>query len=270
MAGRRVAPPAYRVAVPLSVGIVGLALIGVGQAVPNRHSIESDLTTRSSQALQKADLVGLTVSFSGRDATITGAGQTELAQKAVDVVAGVDGVRVAKAKLAAAGSAAATPAPAQTASPGPTATASTAPTETTTPTEAPTATAAVADIPLGFTLADGAIKVTGTVQSQATGDALISAVRAAGQGWTVTDKLSVDPALAAEPLAADRFPALTRLIAAAPTKGSLLVIQYNADSVILRGKPATAAAERKLLTAAAGTVKSPSGVLDGLDVPKKS
>jgi hypothetical protein len=257
MPGRRVALTNQRIAVPLSVGVVGLALIGFGQSVPNRHSIEDDLTTRSTQALQKADLVDLTVSFSGRDATITGPGPAEVAQRAESVVSAVDGVRVAKAEVACGGSAAE---PAPIATPTPIAT------PDATPTAAPTA--AVPDIPLGFTLVDGGIKVTGTVRAKATEEALISAVQSAGQGWKVTDKLAVDPGLAAEPLAADRFPALSKLIAAAPIDGTKLVIQYNADTVILRGTPATPAAERALLTAAAGTVPTASGVLDGLDVPK--
>jgi hypothetical protein len=256
MPGRSVAA-SHRVAVPLSVGIVGLALIGIGQTVPNRHSIENDLTTKSTKALHDADLVGLTVSFSGRDATISGAGQAEVAQRAVDAVKDVDGVRVAKAELAGGGG---TAAPA----PGPTPA-----TATPTPTPAPTATP-IADLPLGFTLVDGGIKVTGTVRAKATDEALITAVRAAGHGWKVTDKLSVDPTLAAEPLAAERFPGLTRLLATAPIDGTKLVIQYNGDTVILRGTPATPEAERALLTAAAGTVPVPSGVLDGLDVPEKS
>ena len=226
MPGRRVALSNQRITVPLSVGVVGLALIGIGQSVPNRHSIEHDLTARSTQALQKADLVDLIVSFSGRDATITGSAPAEVAQRAESVVGAVDGVRVAKAKFSGGGSAA-TPAPIAT--PAPVAT----------PTPAPTA--AVPDIPLGFTLVDGGIKVTGTVRAKATEEALISAVQAAGHGWKVTDKLAVDPGLASEPLAADRFPALGKLIATAPIGGTKLVIQYNADTVILRGTPATAA-----------------------------
>jgi hypothetical protein len=257
MPGRSLAS-SNRIAVPLSVGIVGLALIGIGQAVPNRHSIENDLTTKSTKALHDADLVGLTVSFSGRDATISGAGQAEVAQRAEGVVKDVKGVRAAKAELAGGGgAAAAAPAPSQT------------PTPVETPTPAATTTP-IADLPLGFTLVDGGIKVTGTVRAKATEEALITAVQATGHGWKVTDKLAVDPTLAAEPLAAERFPGLTQLLATAPIDGTKLVIQYNGETVILRGTPATPEAERALLTAAAGTVPAPSGVLDGLDVPKKS
>ena len=96
MAGRITAGPGRRLVVPVAVGVVGLTLITLGQIVPNRHAIEDDLTSRSSEALKSADLVGLSVSFSGRDATITGAGSTELANQAKDVVSTVDGVRVAR------------------------------------------------------------------------------------------------------------------------------------------------------------------------------
>jgi hypothetical protein len=246
---------------PVSVGVVGLALIGFGQAVPNRHSIENDLTARSTKALQTADLTGLTVSFSGRDATITGTGPADVANRAESVVSAVDGVRVADAQLSSGD-----PAPPATPAPTPVAVAtpSVTPTPEPTPTPAPTQAAA---IPIGFTLADGTITVTGTVQSQASGQALINATKAAGHGWKVVDKLGVNTSLAAPAPKANRLPALTRLLAKAPVGGTKLVIQYNHDTVILRGTPATSKIEFSLLNAAATTVSGKSKVTDGLDVP---
>ena len=240
-----------RLALPVSVGVVGLTLISVGQVVPNRHSIENDLTDRSSEALRSADLTGLTVSFSGRDATVTG--PSDLTGQAVSVVGAVKGVRVAKA-----GSAAAAPAEAPTP-------ASPAPTET--PAPATTSAASKPAVPVGFTLTGGTLTVSGTVSSDSARTALIGAAKAAGNGWSVVDKLTVDVSLPAPVRpSSSRLPAVTRLLAKAPADGDKLVIQYSEAKVILRGTPHSTAAERALLTAAAATISGKAAVVDGLDV----
>ena len=222
-----------RLVVPASVGVIGLALLGIGQSQVNRHAIQDDLTTRSTRALKSADLTGLSVSFAGRDATITGADTAERARQAVAVVSAVDGVETAKADLSAA-------------------------------VEPSTPAASAIVIPVGFTLADGTITVTGTVGSKSAQANLIDAVKATGKGWQVVDRLSVAGSATEEPKQS-RLSAVTQLLAKAPITGSKLVIQYNHGSVILRGTPADAAAERALLTAAAATVDAPSAVVDGLD-----
>ncbi|PXY37160.1 hypothetical protein DI005_36915 [Prauserella sp. PE36] len=58
--------------------------------------IESDLLARSRSALADAGLPGASVSFEGRDATVSGLSARE-AEWAVGVVAGVEGVRAADA-----------------------------------------------------------------------------------------------------------------------------------------------------------------------------
>jgi len=244
-----------RLAVPAFVGVVGLTLIGIGQAVPNRHSIENDLTARSARALQAAGLPGLTVSFSGRDATISGTGPAELGHRAEHVVSTVAGVRTANAELARSAAAPESgPAPAAEPATGET------------PTPAPTSPPAV--VPVGFTLVDGTITITGTVRSEATRSTLTDAARAAGKSWKIVDRLTVDSSLATSATPQPkRFPAIGRLLATAPVDGAKLVIQYAGPTVILRGTPATAGAERALLTAAAATVGSTTAVKDGLDVP---
>jgi hypothetical protein len=259
---------------PVSVGVIGLALIGLGQAVPNRHSIEDDLAARSTKALAAAELTGATVSFTGRDATITNLPQNNeaTALKAVKVVESVKGVRTAGASTVSSGPGAPTPGPTMSplagAGDSPSATPeATATTAEPTITVEPTATAKPVDFPVGFTLADGTITVTGTVRSKAAATDLITATKAAGRGWKVVDKTTLDPGLTTASPKADKLPALTRLLAKAPLHGSTLVIQYKADQVILRGTPATAKAESSLLKAAAATVSGKSKVFDGLDVP---
>src|SRR4051794_33594082 len=221
MAGRFGAGPSL--VLPACVGVAGLTLICIGQFGPNRHAIQDDLTSRSTAALASARLTGLSVSFSGRDATITGATTAEQADRAEALVSSVDGVRVVKADLA--GDAAAAPSPAATAT-GPSPAVTDTPAQTQSPatetpapdtsatetpataTPAATATAAPVAVPVGFTLVDGRITVTGTVRSTSAGHALIAAVKAAGNGWTVVDRLRVDGSITAPAPKAGRLPAL--------------------------------------------------------------
>ena len=249
-------------AVPVSVGVIGLALIGIGQVVPNRHAIEDDLTTRSSEALESADLTGFSISFSGRDATLTGSDIGGAAGRATAVVESVDGVRVVHTSITSQDE---IPAPAETSAPAetPALAETSAPAETSeaAPTPKPAA------LPVGFTLMDGTITATGSVPSKAAGSALIDAVKAAGNDWKVVDHLQVDDSLTAAEPEQSRLDAVSHLLATAPIDGSKLVIQYNHGSVILRGTPSDAASERALLTAATATVAKKSAVVDGLDTP---
>ena len=247
-------PAAGRLVVPASVGVVGLALILVGQTVLNRHAIEHDLTNQSTKALQSADLVGLSVSFTGRDATITGSGSDDLAQQATSVVSAVSGVRVAKVKLTGTtASSTGTPVVTSTASATPAASMAASPTPP------------VAAVPVGFTFANGTMTVTGTVPSDADRTALMSAATAAGHGWSVVDKVTVDSSVATLVPSTTRLPAVTGLLAGIPVDSSALVIQYNGTSVILRGAPANLATELAILADAAKTVDQSSDVIDHLD-----
>jgi outer membrane protein OmpA-like peptidoglycan-associated protein len=78
------------------VAIAGLILIGLAQAVPNRHSIEDNLTQRSVTALEAAGLNGIQVSFVGRDGSLGVPRQSDV-DKARSIVAALDGVRVVSA-----------------------------------------------------------------------------------------------------------------------------------------------------------------------------
>lgn len=75
------------------VGAAGLLGIGLAQGIPNRHSMEDDLTRRSSQALEQAGISGAQVRFAGRDGSlvVTSAAQVDRAR---DIVAALEGVRV--------------------------------------------------------------------------------------------------------------------------------------------------------------------------------
>lgn len=77
----------------IAIGAVGLLAIGLAQSIPNRHSMEDNLTRRSTAALEQAGITGTQVKFVGRDGTleVTSAADVERARQ---VVAGLEGVRV--------------------------------------------------------------------------------------------------------------------------------------------------------------------------------
>ena len=83
----------FPVWVPWTVGIVGGALVLVGELVPIRASVEDSLVSRSVEALDGATVTYEDVSFSGRDGTVTGVDLSQVRQ-AEGLVAGLEGVRV--------------------------------------------------------------------------------------------------------------------------------------------------------------------------------
>ena len=92
------AAPARGLLVPVLVGVVGLAAISLGQDVSNRHGIEGDLGERSRHALQAAGIEGAQVSFVGRDGTVRVASAAD-GDRALSIVRGVNGVRVARVEV---------------------------------------------------------------------------------------------------------------------------------------------------------------------------
>jgi outer membrane protein OmpA-like peptidoglycan-associated protein len=83
---------------PLVVAVPGLVVIGLLQSIPNRHSVEADLTDRSVHALQGAGLSTVDVSFTGRDGTLRAHSAAD-ADRAVAVVRAVEGIRVVVAEV---------------------------------------------------------------------------------------------------------------------------------------------------------------------------
>lgn len=87
-----------RAALAVVIGVVGLIGIGLAQSIPNRHSMEQDLTGRSEVALQAAGLTGIEVSFIGRDGTIRLRSAADV-DRALAIVRAQEGVRVAVAEV---------------------------------------------------------------------------------------------------------------------------------------------------------------------------
>jgi outer membrane protein OmpA-like peptidoglycan-associated protein len=83
-----------QLALPVTVATVGLATLGVVQALPNRNAVQSQLTDRSTRALSAAGINGAQVEFDGRDATVhvRSAGDRD---RALAIVRSQQGVRVA-------------------------------------------------------------------------------------------------------------------------------------------------------------------------------
>lgn len=82
--------------VPAVVALVGLAVIAAVQCVPNRHSMERDLTERSTRALRAGGLSDVEVHFVGRDGTVRlhSADDRAWALRVVRAQRGVRAVRV--------------------------------------------------------------------------------------------------------------------------------------------------------------------------------
>jgi outer membrane protein OmpA-like peptidoglycan-associated protein len=162
-------------AVPVMVGVLGLAALGVGQLLPIRHTVESDLTARSEAALQAAGFNGVKVDFTGRDGTLTGSlGSAQDVARALAAVRGLDGVRVATAKIDVAGA-------------GGGAGNATAPAG-----GSPTAPAALAQPQLTAVTVGGKVTLTGKVPSDDARKALVDAVTATFGAGNVVDLLIVD------------------------------------------------------------------------------
>jgi outer membrane protein OmpA-like peptidoglycan-associated protein len=77
----------------VAIGVVGLLGIGLAQGMPNRRSIEDNLTRRSSAALEQAGISGAQVRFTGRDGSLVVPSAADV-DRAREIVAAVAGVRV--------------------------------------------------------------------------------------------------------------------------------------------------------------------------------
>lgn len=219
--------------------VVPTVLAGVTELWP-RHQIESTLSAAGGQALAAAGFPGATVSFTGRDGTITGVPSGQAAQ-AVAAVEAATGVRIAQAgdaggSGAPAGTGAATgsaPAPSQAAQ------------------------------PFTLTRQGGSIIVAGTVGSDADKAALLAAATAKAGGATVVDQITVTSG-ATLPTGVDATSvgALTAALVAAPGD---LAASVTTSGVSLTGAVPSDATKAGI-AAAVGSALSGVTVDNGLTV----
>ncbi|WP_326957179.1 OmpA family protein [Amycolatopsis sp. NBC_01286] len=189
----------------LLAGVVTWALAG---------SIQRDLTTKSQDALAAAGLPAGSVSFDGRDATLSGF-PPDKALRALDVVQNVDGVRAAQI------SGDVIPvAPTPTPSPSPTKTTQPSPTTTTSPAPPPTDKAGVqaeidrmlAEAPIAFV--PNTARLTPEGEQAAKGVAVALAKSPATFRYRVTGHVARGPGgeSAALKLSRDRARAVARIL----------------------------------------------------------
>ena len=273
------------VAWPLAAGVVGLAALGIGQGWPNRHSVESDLTDRSAAALASAGVPSVSVSFAGRDGTVSGTVDTEGDRRAVlDTVRAQQGVRVAVDRLTVRApgpsSTATTPPPPPTSSPAepsttatssPSDTPSTAPsqtaTDTTSPSTSPSATTTEPTAPAGtvapslkLTVGTKGALLTGAVPDAATRDSLVSAAAAIVGEGKVVDTLTVDPKVTPDGLSS-----LGGVLAGLGPDADATVTLFD-GTIALDGSVGSQEARQAALTAAESVVGTAAKVRDGLTV----
>lgn len=83
-----------------AVAVLGLSLLMAVQLTLNRSAIENRLERHAVEALIRTGISGVTVTVDGRDAVLRGSSLSDLdAQRAIDTVADIDGMRVVRDEI---------------------------------------------------------------------------------------------------------------------------------------------------------------------------
>ncbi|MHA6782934.1 OmpA family protein [Pseudonocardia saturnea] len=186
--------------------VVPTVLAGLTLLWP-RPQIEADLTRTATESLAAAGITGGGVDVTGRDATITGLTGPD-AERAVGIVQGVDGVRVAQLPAGAG-----------------------APAEGGTAPGADPAAAAAA--PFGLARRGDEIVLTGVVASKEEADALVAAATEQAGGLTVVDELTVTAGATAQAAATPANVGLVAGLLGATADG--VAASFDGDTLTLTG-----------------------------------
>lgn len=199
--------------------VVPTALAGLTLLWP-RPQIEADLTRTATESLAAAGITGAGVSFTGRDATLTGISGPDAA-RAVEIVQGVSGVRVAQ--LPADGAGAGTG-------------------DGTGDGTGVEPDAAVAGGPFGIARRGTDIVLTGVVGSEAERASLVAAATEQAGGSTVVDELTVTEGALPQPgVTTSSVGAITALLSAIPGD---VATSIDGDTLTLTGSaPDSASAQ---------------------------
>ncbi len=220
--------------VPIVVGAVGLAALGTVQLIPNRISMEHQLTNASQSALRAAGIDGLTVTFSGRDAVLHGQIRVPgTALRALTVVRGVDGVRVVRSDLTPGGSSSPTTAPVRRVQPR----------------------------ELIATVASGTVTLTGSVPNARARAALVAAASEVFGPGAVLDQLTVEPGAAAPDA-----PALTELLTAFGAQTTGAIIDLSGNRLTLTGTVPSPQAHTAVIEAATRFGGNAGRIVDQLSI----
>jgi outer membrane protein OmpA-like peptidoglycan-associated protein len=218
--GRFGEPRGRNKVVPLTVGLVGLALLAGAQQFPVRHGIERDLTTRSQQALADAGLSSIQVDITGRDAHLTGqVSSPEDRDRAVAAVRDVTGVRAARDSLIG---------PGGTDSPTGTATTPGGSGSHSHPSQVPSADD-LAPTRVSVRISANRATVSGSVTDDATRTQVLDDVTRALPDVQLRDRLSLDPGAGDAGL--DRLPAVLRALG----PDSEATVEFNGGTLVLAG-----------------------------------
>jgi OOP family OmpA-OmpF porin len=235
----------------LLAAVLVTALLAAALLVTRTGATEDDLRERSLAALQAQGINGAQVEIDGRDATIVVPAGAD-AQQARDVVAHVDGVRVANATGGTLDVAGSSPSPAPaTGDPSKGA-------------QTPTPQVAEAGIaPFSLTRTDSSFDVTIAVRNQAIKDAIVAEVQSLlKEGGTFGDKITVDPNSGLA-----NATAVTGLLRALSTATGDASVSYDGATVKLSGRVSDQATKATAARAAATAV--PGAVIaNQLTVPE--
>lgn len=234
------------------LAVIGLLVIGVAQGVPNRHSIERSLTSRSTRALQAAGLPA-EVTFTGRDGVVRVAAAD--ADQARKIVLTQEGVRVVHVVTPAgpdpAGPGPATPDPAV---PDPAASGPASP--------GPSDPAALAAPSVTITVTGGRASLSGAVASDAIRSALVDAAKSVyGQG-AVDDRLTVQSGIGDAGISG-----LGAVLSGLGKGTATATVELVDNRITLTGTASSAAAKAAAVNAAQQSVGTSGTVVDRLTVP---
>ena len=244
-----------RLTVGLGVGLVGTLGLGALGLTVGRHQLEQGLTARTEAQLTDAETRGVSVSYSGRDATLRVPAQMDAARfgQLLARTSDIRGVRVIHVVRL-------EPVSAPIPSPRPTNVPTTAAPSTTTTIVSPTPVLAG----LRASVSGDVVELTGVIPVEAIRPVLIATVSGARGVQQVRDFLEVDPVSSSDP---KLLPGVASMMVALRNEGVATGTATLAnDTLTVEGRVATVAAHDRLLAWAVNVMGSAIRVVDYLSV----
>ena len=239
----------------LGVGLVGTLGLGALGLTVGRNQVEQGLTARTEAQLAAAENRGVSVSYSGRDATLRVPAQMDAARfgQLLARTSDIRGVRVIHVVRL-------EPVSAPIPSPRPTNVPTTAAPSTTTTIVSPTLVLAG----LRASVSGDVVELTGVIPVEAIRPVLIATVSGARGVQQVRDFLEVDPVSSSDP---KLLPGVASMMVALRNEGVATGTATLAnDTLIVEGRVATVAAHDRLLAWAVNVMGSAIRVVDYLSV----
>lgn len=252
-----------RLTVGLGVGLVGALALGALGLTLGRHGVEQNLAVRTQGRLAAAKAIGVSISYSGRDATLRVPARMDAARvgQVVARTAGIRGVRVVHVvRVNDVGAPASRPASAPKTPPARIAT-----TSRTTPVVV-SSTQALTPAPAGLraSLRGDVVELSGFIPYEAIRPTLIATVSGAKSVLEVRDLLEIDPVSSSDP---SLLPGVASMMVALRNEGVATGTATLAnDTLTLEGRVTTVAAHDRLLAWAVKVMGSAIRVVDYLSV----